>query len=121
MSSGIRSQAHLQVVPLEAVLVLADALQSIGRDVPQALARAGLSHVAWPLRGDIEMPVTRNAFARLAQDAVVAFGAHACRHEGLRSLPYSFSDVRGDAGGPGSENGNRHRRRRICRDDRSLR
>ena len=41
MSSGIRSQAHLQVVPLEAVLVLADALQSIGRDVPQALARAG--------------------------------------------------------------------------------
>jgi len=89
MSSGIRSQAHLQVVPLEAVLVLADALQSIGRDVPQALARAGLSHIAWPPRGAIEKPVTRNAFARLAQDAVVAFDAHACRHEGLRSLPYS--------------------------------
>ncbi len=82
-----RMSATRRTVPGGAVLALIEALQSIDGDVPGALSSAGLTG-AWTAleRGELS-DISRVAFARLAQDCVLAFHFHACRRDALRPLP----------------------------------
>jgi len=89
MASSFCFQAGIQTVPTEAARVLLESLQAIGGDVPRALAAAGLSGAAPPSAWPQGMAISRNSFARLAREAIVAMDSHLCRREGLRSLPYS--------------------------------
>ena len=76
-----------RTVPASAVLVLIDALRSIDGDVPGALRAAGLTDRWDALESRSQSDISRVAFARLAQDCVLAFHFHACRRDALRPLP----------------------------------
>jgi AraC-like DNA-binding protein len=82
-----RMSSKRRTVPAGAVLALIEALQSIDGDVAGALSAAGLTDALAALESGAQSDISRVAFARLAQDCVLAFHFHACRRDALRPLP----------------------------------
>ncbi|OCC23311.1 hypothetical protein MB02_11780 [Croceicoccus estronivorus] len=72
---------------MDAVSALIEALDAIDGDVGKALASAGLSTCRQLIEEGGQGEVTRVAFARLAQDCVLAFHYHACRRDALKPHP----------------------------------
>lgn len=89
MSVGPRTPIRRRTVPGEAVQVLLDALDAIGGDVDGALKAAGLKIRQRMFETAAPREIGRTAFARLAQECVLAFHYHACRRDSLRPLPVS--------------------------------
>lgn len=87
MSAEFRAQTRRQTIPMGAVAVLVEALDAIDGDVDSALSAAGLSACRKLIEEGRQGEVPRVAFARLAQDCVLAFHYHACRRDALRPHP----------------------------------
>lgn len=87
-SNTVAARDMRQMVPSEAVMALIDSLQAIGHDVPRALASAGVARSDPHVRRGEGIRLTREAFARLAREAIIALDEEACRREGMRAMPY---------------------------------
>lgn len=78
------AQKHV-VTP--AISALLDVYAANGGDVPGALQRAGLGHIARPLMEGIPIAVPRMALAQLSAECVWAMHAESCRRLGTKPLP----------------------------------
>ncbi len=78
MTSSHQLPASRLAVPAEAVCILIDALEEIGRDVAQTLARAGIAARIGDLREGRIREVPQSAFIRLCEECVLEFEHYGC-------------------------------------------